>query len=573
MFPLAFIAFSCANLTMPTGGPKDNNPPEIIESTPANYSANFSDNKISVSFNEYIQLKSANQKLIISPPMAEQPKLLTKGKTLSILFEGDLMENTTYTLDFFNSVADLNEGNAESNFQFVFSTGTQIDSFKVKGSVVDAYTLEKQKEIYVELYENLSDTAPLKQKPVYVTKTNDQGEFSIKYLKKGNYKIYALSDVNNNMKFDLPNEKFAFYDSLIIPSMVYKVQQDTSVKDSIKTDTTIVYKPDNIKLFLFTEDKDKQYITSAARNSKYKMSFIFKKPLIDSLIIIKLLNLNDNYENSLIIEKTTSYDSLFVFMSDSVLYNADTINCEVEYLTTDSTGQMINYKDTFQLAIKQITGKSKIKQEVDTVLQCRYNISEGKILDLNKKPEIDFSFPILIDDLSKIQLFEFQDTIKIQKKFNLIRGKGPRKYIVDADYTAGKKYFLELKKGAFVDYYGHLSDSISFTFSVQNDDQYGKILINLTMSDNKYFLVLTDDKDKTLSMWCSDQAKNNKIEIPFLKPANYRLKAVRDSNENRKWDTGNYLKNIQPEKVVKYKEDINVRANWDTELDWSPFDN
>lgn len=571
LIPVIFIVFSCANLTMPTGGPKDTYPPEIIESSPANYSTGFSDNKISVSFNEYIQLKNATQKLIISPPLDEQPKLMAKGKTLSVQFESDLMDSTTYTLDFFNSVTDLNEGNAESNFQFVFSTGSQIDSFRVKGSVVDAYTLEKQKEIFIELYQNLADTAPLKQKPIFVTKTNDQGEFSIKYLKKGIYKIYALSDVNNNMKFDLPNEKFAFYDSLIVPSMEYRIQQDTSVKDTVRIDTTVIYKPDKIKLFLFTEDRDKQYITSAERNSKYKMSFIFKKPLIDSLANFRLLDFSDNSENSMIIEKTASCDSMTIFLTDSVLYNEDTLGCEMEYLIIDSTGQTIDEKDTFMLAVKQISGKSKIKPEVDTLLLCSYNISEGKILDINKKPEINFSYPILKADPLKIQLFEFQDSVKVLKKFNLINWKGTRKYIVDAEYTAGEKYFIEINKGTFVDYYGHKNDSSAFSFSVQNADQYGKIIINIKHEDNKYFILLMDDKDKIISKWCSDQTKNNKMEIPFLKPANYRLKAVKDDNENRKWDTGNYLKNIQPEKVVKYKEDINVRANWDTELDWNPF--
>ena len=55
----------------------------------------------------------------------------------------------------------------------------------------------------------------------------------------------------------------------------------------------------------------------------------------------------------------------------------------------------------------------------------------------------------------------------------------------------------------------------------------------------------------------------------YLTAGNYRLKLIVDSNNNGKWDMGNYLKNIQAEKVIYYNNELEVRANWEIEEEWN----
>lgn len=569
MLFVLFLIYSCANVVSPTGGPRDTDPPVVKESNPGNYAVNFNDNKILISFNEFIQLKNASQKLIVSPPLAETPKLLVKGKTLSIQLNNELLENTTYTLNFLNSVADLNEGNAENNFQFVFSTGNYIDSFQIRGFISDAYTLEKQKDIFVLLYENLSDTAPIKEKPIYVTKTNEQGEFHLKYIKNGSFKIYALSDANNNLMFDLPNEKFAFYDSLIIPSFEYKMIVDSANIDSVRIDTSIVYKPDNIKMFLFSEDNKKQFLSGSSRPLKYKLNFLFNIPLIDSFFNFSISGINQSDDKAFINEISNNSDSLTVYITDSIIYNQDTLNCIINYLIKDSVDQLINHFDTLNLTVKSLVKKQKDIVRPDSILVHKINVLDGNIFDINKELTIEFYYPVENIDNDKIKLYEFTDSVKNPIEFSLIKDKNSRKYIFEYPFISEKKYRLDVLYGSFSDHYNHFNDSISVNFTMQKSDQYGKLILHIEKPQSSFFILLTDEKDVVLQTFYSDDIRKNKITIPYLKPGNYKIKAIIDTNGNKKWDSGNYLKKIQPEKVIKYHETINIRSNWDLELDWN----
>jgi len=202
-----FLIVACANQGFPTGGPKDEDPPFIKESTPEPNALNYSEKTIEIEFNELIQLKNANQKLVVSPPMNKKPTISTRGKVLEILFEEDLQPNVTYTLDFADGIADNNEGNIIPSFRFSFSTGETVDSLQVSGHLFESDDLSPADGILVMLYNNLADSAFETLVPVRMAKTNEKGYFSIQNVHPGRYRVYALDDKNNSYKHTQPGDR------------------------------------------------------------------------------------------------------------------------------------------------------------------------------------------------------------------------------------------------------------------------------------------------------------------------------------------------------------------------------
>ncbi len=233
--------YSCAKVVAPTGGPKDEEHPLIVEVNPPDYTVNFDSKKISITFNEYIQLKDLNNNLIISPPVGEKPDVKVKGKTLVIEFNEELKDSTTYNIYFGNSVQDYNEGNPIENFEYVLSTGTYIDSLSISGKIINSFNLLPEEGVYVMLYKDLEDSVPIKQIPIYISKTNKEGLYRINNISNNKYKLFALRDFNKNYLFDLPNEDIAFIDSLVLFDLISETKIDTIFKsDSTLLDSMII---------------------------------------------------------------------------------------------------------------------------------------------------------------------------------------------------------------------------------------------------------------------------------------------------------------------------------------------
>jgi hypothetical protein len=282
------------------GGPKDEDPPKIVNSAPKMYAINFKDKEIKIDFDEYIQLKDVNQQLNVSPPFKKKPKVWLKNKTLIIQYSDTLKDNTTYTLNFGNSVSDLNEGNIYNNLEFVFSTGNYIDSLGVRGKIVNAFDLKPEKEsLLAMLYSDLSDSAPLKETPIFTSRADKDGYYSINNVKPGTYRLYALKDRNFNYKYDPGTETIAFCDSNMIlesteilkyqnknnifppDTASYKNPKDTTHKKhqvdslALKRSKNSIYE----ELFLFNEKNKSQYIKDYSRKDKHHLDFGFYKPL------------------------------------------------------------------------------------------------------------------------------------------------------------------------------------------------------------------------------------------------------------------------------------------------------
>ncbi|MEO6488652.1 MAG: Ig-like domain-containing protein [Ferruginibacter sp.] len=212
---LISFQLGCAQISAPTGGAKDSLPPELVKANPAINTVNFQGNKINLTFNEYIEVQELQSNLIISPLQKNMPVITSNLRSVSIKFKDTLMPNTTYSVNFGNSIRDVHESNVLRNFIYVFSTGNMIDSLTIKGKIIVAETGQADSTIIAMLYRNLSDTGVLKTRPDYIAKTDGKGNFTFNNLSGNDFMVYALRDGDGGKTYNSKTELFAFNDSVV----------------------------------------------------------------------------------------------------------------------------------------------------------------------------------------------------------------------------------------------------------------------------------------------------------------------------------------------------------------------
>ncbi|PLX10928.1 MAG: hypothetical protein C0597_15950 [Marinilabiliales bacterium] len=583
------IFSSCAKIVTPTGGPKDEDHPLIVEITPPDKTVNFRSKKVTITFDEYIQLKDLNNNLVISPPLEEKPEIKVKGKSLVIEFLEDLQDSTTYNIYFGNSVQDFNEGNPIENFQYVLSTGLFIDSMTISGTVLNSFNLLPEEGVFVMLYKDLEDSIPIKKIPSHISKTDETGFFRINNIGNKKFKLFCLRDFNKNYLFDLPNEDIAYIDSLIEFELITEMHSDTIfVHDSIyyleeeeipeikPIDTIIThienyYPAHELVLRLFTEYHEVQYLTYNARNSKQKIEVALNKPIKDS-IIFSLVDTSLQHE-WYIKEENQKSDSIIFWLTDSSLYNRERLFFAFSYQKEDSN--MVYQWGTDTLNLRYVEPKLSKNEESDTSLKYNLNIKSKGTMDLNRNLEFRFETPLDLYDTSKINLFALVDSVEIPVDFELNKDSlKHRSYSMKVDWGEDTVYRLEIYPKAFTDIYETVNDTNILLFDTQKHDFYGKILIDVNGVDSipTYQLIcqlIIQNKDSETVVKEQIIQNNQLVEFDFLPPKEFMFKVILDKNFNGKWDTGEYLKHIQPEEVLYHDEKIKVRSNWDIEVNFN----
>ena len=596
---------NCARVGSPLGGEKDILAPEIIESTPDNYSKNFGSDKIEIEVNEFVRFNNLQQKLIISPPLGEKPEIFVRGKKIIIeLGKQELKKNTTYTLSFYDAIVDNNEGNPVMDYEFVFSTGNRLDSLSVSGVVLRAFDLEPEEEgVEVLLYDLLDDTIPQTTPPLYIGKPDKEGRFRINNVKADTFRIFAIKDGNRNHYFDQAGETFAFSDSILFVSAPPECLIDTSRKDTISTDTmgidtmsvdtigvntvsidtigvntvsidtvgidTTEMKPD-ARLFLFTEDHSIQYLKNSTRENREHIQLVFNMPLKERKLKITPIEI-DTKNEWFIKEEFVIGDTVSIWIIDTIVSAVDLVSLNLEYIKEDSTGNYISFSDTSLLRYTDPVRKGKGRQEVvgkaEKTLVLTPSIGKNAQIELNQKISIESKTPVKIVDRSKIKMFVYDDSLQINTGYILEQDSLQiRKFKISTEWKEDTEYGLFIEPGAFTSIYDNDNDTLLLDFKTRKLDYYGKIIVTLKTATENIFIQLLDDKGGVLKE--KTEWSNNIIEFPYLKAGKYRLKAIYDRNENGKWDTGNYEEKLQPEKVKFFKKEIKVRSNWDLEIEW-----
>jgi len=570
--------YRCANVIAPTGGPKDITPPRVVKSVPANHSANFKGNQFSITFDEYIKLDKITQQLLVSPPMAKNPDFRLKGKTLTIRFKEALKSNTTYSVFFGDAIQDITEGNALHNYTYVFSTGSSVDSLSMRGQVVYADNLKPADSIFVMLYKNDNDTIPfdslpLLVKPFYLSKTNKKGNFMFSGLADTSYLIFALKDENYSLTFDQPTEKIAFLDSLVKPQFRPVPHIDSSLLDTLTVnlppdsakmvadslrhlaDSLVNTKITLYKLYLFQEADSVQKLMKAGLIHPNTVQFVFNLP--GKNISIQSLNYHPDsvwYRS----EWNKSRDTLLWFLR---LPHPDSLNLLV-----------LNEKDTLgNLSLRVIPRKKLVrKRKKGTLAKKKVYLSWKANLSGTIKPGqkvvLTFDQPVekvLPDSILLVQgkdslyhpPFIFLDSLHRQLYFPL-------------KIKDGGTYQLYLPDSSVIDWNRFFNKKIMLTLHAKALKEYSDV--NVTLNPEKpghYIFEILDRQKKPVAIRYF--SGTTVLHFPRITPGKYLFKIIFDRNDNKKWDPGNYLKKQLPEKVIYFKNLMQLRANWEINERWN----
>jgi hypothetical protein len=579
---ITILALSrCAKQVAPVGGPKDTIPPTLISSSPPNYSVNFSSDEVEIEFDEFIQFEKMQQQFISSPPFDEEPNIQLSGKGLQIEFNEPLKDSTTYTLNFGNAIVDFREGNPLRNFKYVFSTGPVLDSMEVVGRVINAKDLLPREDILVMLYEELRDSVPLNQIPDYVSRTNPDGSFSITNVRKDTFKIFALGDKNGNYLYDNIEEPIAFRDSLITFQEQLIEEHDTlyresnadtlNTSDSLVIDTIIKkryygYPAEKVALRLFNEALKVQYLKSAQRKKPQKVDFIFNKTLEDS-VNIQLID-STEHTDWFLKEVSPEKDTVTYWIKDTSIYNNRYLGFEVGYYGLDSLNNEIWITDTLEVGYSFEEGE---KQRRDTI-NLSSNVSNQ--FDLNRKVTLSHAYPIQSIDTGRICLYKrIEDTILREMDFSLSRSE---KYLHQLKLSFGwdseSDYTIEVLPQAIQSIYDVYHDTLKSNFNTRSEEHYGSLIVGTKMLDEDFIMQVVkanNEEEEVIQEKYPEDSEKGTIEFNYLDPGEYMLKLIYDRNGNKEWDTGEYLKHLQPEKVIYYPEKIDVRSNWEYEIEWN----
>ncbi|MGQ1890413.1 Ig-like domain-containing protein [Thermophagus sp. OGC60D27] len=568
--------WGCANQGYPEGGPKDEMPPRMIASDPPLNATNFSGDKIEIEFNELIVLKDALQKVVISPPLNQLPIVRGLGNKVTVAFDEELQPATTYTIDFSDAIQDNNEGNPLTGFTFSFSTGDTQDSLQVSGQVLEAHSHLPVEGVLVMAHSNLADTAFTKTVPVRVAKTNEKGEFIIRNLAQGKYRIFALEDMNRDYKFDQPGERIAWHPEVVEPSFEWRTRPDSIFKDSLTLDTVLfvqelAYLPDSLNLFLFQEDYEEQYLDSRERDEPHRLDFVFNRPLRDTLRIHPVDGPAEK-EDWFIYERSIRHDTVYVWMTDSSFITRDSLMVEAVYQVRDSLNNFIDRMDTLKMFYRQKTEtegrrrREKDKPQEPVIEPLRVQTSDGT---LNIGADVFFNFPVPLTRIlaDSITLSQLTDTIYQPVPFDIAQDSlRIRHFSVLHQWMPGAEYRLDVDSAAFVGIYGRVNAPFSYSFKIKPEDNYGTLYVSVLNVGEDALLQLLNSKEEVVRK--SNVPDNGKLAFRFVSPGEYFLRIVDDRNGNGKWDTGDFKENNQPESVHYYPEKIKMRANWDQMVNW-----
>lgn len=595
LIPLYIFAFlllaSCAKMGQPDGGWYDETPPKVIGANPADGGVNVKAKKVSIFFDEFIKLDNPTEKVVVSPPQLETPEIKASGKKITISLVDSLKPNTTYTIDFSDAISDNNENNPMGNFTYSFSTGEVIDTMEVSGYVLEAENLEPIKGILVGLYSDQADSA-FKTKPMLrVSRTDSRGRFVIKGIAPGSYRIYALQDMDGNYMFNQKSEKLAFTHDVIVPTSKPDVRQDTTWIDTlhIKSIDQVHYThflPDDIVLRAFTELQTDRFFLKAERKDANNFSLFFS---YGDSILPQIRGLNFDEKDAFIIEPTAKKDTITYWLKDTALVNQDTLNVELTYRMTDSTGVLVNKVDTMEILSKQPYAKrqkqlakeledwtkkqEKLKKKgepYDSVMApkpLQVQVGVSSMLDPDKNIRFSFPTPLAKADTAGVHLYAKHDTLwyNAPLEFTPI---SDREYLLKGEWRPDIEYSLEVDSAAFQDIYGLVSNPIKQGFKVSSLDEYSTLLVNVTgMGDDPLIVQLLNGQDQVVK---EVKASNGVAEFFYLKPEKYYMRLFVDRNNNGKWDTGDYDKDQQAEEVYYYPSYIECKAKWDVTESWDP---
>ena len=517
-----------------------------------------------------------------------------KGKYIQVALPDSLRPNTTYSMDFGDAIVDNNEGNPLGFYRYVFSTGTAVDTMELSGNVVDAESNEPILGMLVAFYEKQGDSIPLKELPDYIAKTDSSGYFRITNIRDTDYRIMAIGDANRDKMYTPEAEEFAWIDTLVHPIVfpmtkvdTFKVVEkivgrDTVMRDSIVSKDMLMYGPSNLYLRAFKEKLTQLYLVDNERTARERIDLTFSIPA-DNKLEVELwdtLSTEPVAKDWFFKESNPTQDTVSLWIKDSTVYKKDTLHLILRYLKTDSLGQWVPFADTSRYVFKDKVKKNakkpvKKNDEKQQFLKITPNVSGD--MDLGKRFYFEFERPVDKSTLDSMRVSEKQDSIYNPVAFKIHEdAENVRRVYVDAEWKPGTEYLIEIDSAVVNDIYGRHNDKVETKLNLRKKEYYGTL--NLTVSGVQGNVLIqiykTSDsqskKEKQSIVVLSEKAisKDGNVIFELLPEGKYKVRAVLDANNNGVWDTGLFLKHIQPEEIIYLSTEITMKQNFDIEQEF-----
>lgn len=577
----ALLLAACASIGRPEGGPRDMTPPVMVSSTPAPGSVNVSNGRIDIIFDENITLDDPMNKIVVSPPQKKQAQISSNGRRVRITLRDTLRDSTTYTVDLADAVRDLNEGNILDGLAIDFSTGPSIDTLMISGIVFEGRTLEPAQGMIVGVYSTpVADTALTTLPMERITKTNALGRFTIRNLKPGSYRVFAINDLNHDFHWDR-SEDIAFLDRDISPStMAIEVTDtftDAAGNDSLVTRPATRFLPDDILLTWFNENYKPLYLVKherpAARRLTLEMST--RSDSLPQLTLLNTVRVGARLDREAVLQSSPGLDSLTYWLRDTTLIGSDTLKIAARYLHTDTLDNITFTTDTLTFALRQPKKKKKRDEETDSVPKLEFvniGISSRQPQDLNMPLLFETSAPTASIDSAGFRIEELVDSVwmpvaaKIPSPPDSLQ---PMRLLTEMTWKPKTKYRVTIDSLAVTDIYGNHNRPFVQEVSTHAIEDYAALFFNIgdLGPDSAIVELLSSDKPVRL-----EPVRNGVATFEYVTPGAYYARLFIDRNHNGRWDTGCVADTLQPEDVFYFSKKLNLKKNWDVEQQWNIYE-
>ena len=542
IFAIIVLLIGCAGQRLPEGGPVDSTPPEIISVFPEPNSINYTGNSIVLEFNEYVDRRSVESAIFISPTI-ENAEYDWSGTELTILFNQELRKNTTYVVSVGTDVVDVRAGNRMAKtFSISFSTGEKIDNGAIIGKVFD----EKPDGVLIFSYRlndiNADTLNPAISKPDYLTQTGKSGDFELINLAAGKYRLFAIRDEYRNLLYDSETDAAGTTDDVLI-----------TTTDSLKT---------GIKFIIAKEDTTPPRIISVQSTDNRHIAVQFSEPLDSSSISVKNFQILDTAgQKALSVLNYFPLNNQFnLFTVVTEKQTADTLYVLKVNGVKDKSGFVIN-----PIAqVKQFTG-SKVHDTIPPSIV--FSTVKDSTSTIFPADELIFEFSDVLQQPIKdsaISLSRKKDSVQIPVQITLVTTAAfsvrPKSKLL-----ANERYVLHLRWNELKDPFSNFrKDSVTkFTFAVNDPENYGSIEGSFAGFGSTFSIIEAqnnnDNKQPTLITKVSESGKFLFTQLP---EGRYTLKAFDDINKNRMNDAGKVFPFVRAEQFSHYQDTIRVRARW-----------
>lgn len=577
----ALLLAACASIGRPEGGPRDMTPPVMVSSTPAPGSVNVSNGRIDIIFDENITLDDPMNKIVVSPPQKKQAQISSNGRRVRITLRDTLRDSTTYTVDLADAVRDLNEGNILDGLAIDFSTGPSIDTLMISGIVVEGRTLEPAQGMIVGVYSTpVADTALTTLPMDRITKTNALGRFTIRNLKPGSYRVFAINDLNHDFHWDR-SEDIAFLDRDISPSTIAIEVTDTFTdaagNDSLVTRPATRFLPDDILLTWFNENYKPLYLVKHERPDARRLTLEMstRSDSLPQLTLLNTVRAGARLDREAVLQSSPGLDSLTYWLRDTTLIGSDTLKIAARYLHTDTLDNITFTTDTLTFALRQPKKKKKRDEETDSVPKLEFvniGISSRQPQDLNMPLLFETSTPTASIDSAGFRIEELVDSVwmpvaaKIPSPPDSLQ---PMRLLTEMTWKPKTKYRVTIDSLAVTDIYGNHNRPFVQEVSTHAIEDYAALFFNIgdLGSDSAIVELLSSDKPVRL-----EPVRNGVATFEYVTPGAYYARLFIDRNHNGRWDTGSVADTVQPEDVFYFSKKLNLKKNWDVEQQWNIYE-